>query len=88
MGLFMGDHSKCGINTMFNTAAVVGVSANIFGGGFPSKYVPSFSWGGPEGFVSFRFDKAIEAAENMMLRRGKKLTETDIAVLRHIADQE
>lgn len=88
MGLIMGDHSKCAINTMFNTATVVGVSANIFGAGFPAKHVPSFSWGGAEGFVSFRFDKAIEAAENMMARRGKKLTEAEIAVLRHIADQE
>ena len=88
MGLFMGDHSKCGINTMFNTATVVGVSANIFGGGFPSKYIPSFSWGGAEGFVSYRFDKAIESANNMMVRRGRKLTDVEIAILKHIADQQ
>ncbi|MDD2822415.1 MAG: GlmU family protein, partial [Flavobacterium sp.] len=44
-GLMMGDHSKCGINTMFNTGTVVGVSANIFGSGFPRNFVPSFSWG-------------------------------------------
>jgi UDP-N-acetylglucosamine diphosphorylase/glucosamine-1-phosphate N-acetyltransferase len=88
MGLFMGDHSKCGINTMFNTATVVGVSANIFGGGFPSKYIPSFSWGGAEGFVSYRFDKAIESANNMMVRRGRKLTDGEIAILKHIADQQ
>lgn len=43
-GLMMGDHSKCGINTMFNTGTVVGVSANIFGSGFPRNFVPSFSW--------------------------------------------
>ena len=88
MGLFMGDHSKCGINTMFNTATVVGVSANIFGGGFPSKYIPSFSWGGAEGFVSYRFDKAIESANNMMVRRGRKLTDVENAILKHIADQQ
>jgi UDP-N-acetylglucosamine diphosphorylase/glucosamine-1-phosphate N-acetyltransferase len=88
MGLFMGDHSKCGINTMFNTATVVGVSANIFGGGFPSKYIPSFSWGGAEGFVSYRFDKAIESANNMMVRRGRKLTDVEIAILKHIAYQQ
>jgi UDP-N-acetylglucosamine diphosphorylase/glucosamine-1-phosphate N-acetyltransferase len=88
MGLFMGDHSKCGINTMFNTATVVGVSSNIFGGGFPSKYIPSFSWGGAEGFVSYRFDKALEAANNMMVRRGRKLTDGEIAILKYIADQQ
>lgn len=87
MGLFMGDHSKCGINTMFNTATVVGVSANIFGSGFPEKFIPSFSWGGPEGLVSYRFDKAVESANQMMARRGKTLSDEEINVLKHIADQ-
>lgn len=87
MGVCMGDHSKCGINTMFNTATVVGVSANIFGAGFPQKFVPSFTWGG-EQFVPFRFDKAIEYANNMMIRRGMQLSEAEIAILRHIADNE
>lgn len=85
MGLCMGDHSKCGINTMFNTATVVGVSSNIFGAGFPDKFVPSFSWGGPEGFVSFRFEKAIEYANNMMNRRGKELSEGEISILQYLS---
>lgn len=86
MGLMMGDHSKCGINTMFNTATVVGVSANVFGAGFPQKYVPSFSWGTDE--TSYNFDKAVESANNMMERRGKQLSEAEIAILRYIADKE
>lgn len=87
MGVCMGDHSKCGINTMFNTATVVGVSANVYGAGFPQKFVPSFTWGG-EQFVPFRFDKAIEYANNMMARRGKELTDAEIRILKHVADNE
>lgn len=85
MGVCMGDHSKCGINTMFNTATVVGVSSNVFGAEFPSKFIPSFSWGG-QSFVPFKFEKAIEYSNNMMARRGLQLTETEIQILRHIAD--
>jgi UDP-N-acetylglucosamine diphosphorylase/glucosamine-1-phosphate N-acetyltransferase len=79
-GLIMGDHSKCGINTMFNTGTVVGVSANIYGGDFPPKYIPSFAWGGANGFVEYKFDKALEVAERVMSRRKKELdiTEKDI----------
>jgi UDP-N-acetylglucosamine diphosphorylase/glucosamine-1-phosphate N-acetyltransferase len=84
MGVCMGDHSKCGINTMFNTGTVVGVSSNIYGAGFPEKWVPSFSWGGPEGIVPFRFEKAIEYANNMMSRRKKSLSEEEIKILKHI----
>lgn len=87
MGLTMGDHSKCGINTMFNTASVVGVFSNIFGSGFPKKYVPSFQWGNAEELEVFQFEKAIIAANNMMERRGLKLTEADVQILRHIFDQ-
>jgi len=77
-GLIMGDHSKSGINTMFNTGTVVGMCANIFGGGFPDKFIPSFSWGSPErGFSEFRMDKAIETAEAMMSRRGIKFGQAD-----------
>jgi len=61
-GLMMGDHSKCGINTMFNTGTTVGVSANIFGGGFPRNFIPSFAWGGPAGFTTFQLGKALESA--------------------------
>ena len=83
-GLMMGDHSKCGINTMFNTGTVVGVSVNIFGGGFPPKFIPSFSWGGADGLETYQFDKALETAVRMMERRHRRLSEADIAMLRHI----
>jgi UDP-N-acetylglucosamine diphosphorylase/glucosamine-1-phosphate N-acetyltransferase len=83
MGLFMGDHSKCSINTMFNTATVVGVSANIFSSGFPKKYIPSFAWGEHE---KFKFEKALEVAESMMKRRGLSLTDSEIAILKEIYD--
>ena len=69
-GLLMGDHSKCGINTMFNTGTVVGVGANIFGAGFPRQFIPSFSWGGAAGFETFKLDKVNEVAERVMARRG------------------
>lgn len=69
VGLMMGDHSKCAINTMFNTGTVVGVSANIFGSGMPPKFVPSFSWGGAEGLGLYNYDKAIQLAETVMGRR-------------------
>lgn len=87
MGLTLGDHSKCGINTMFNTASVVGVSSNIVGAGFPSKYIPSFSWCTIDSTVDFRFDKAIEYANNMMARRGLQLSKEEIAILKHINTQ-
>jgi len=88
MGVCMGDHSKCGINTMFNTATVVGVSSNIYGAGFPAKFIPSFSWGGVEGSAPFRFEKAVEYANNMMIRRGLELSSDEIAILRYIYDNE
>ncbi len=80
-GLFMGDHSKCGINTMFNTGTVTGVCANIFGAGFPDKYVPSFTWGGTGDSALFLLDKAIELAEKMMARRSITMTEADKHIL-------
>ena len=83
-GLFMGDHSKTGINTMFNTGTVVGVSANIFGPGFPRTFIPSFAWGGNHGFTSFKINKAFETAEAMMKRRGLELTETDKKILMNV----
>lgn len=69
-GLIMGDHSKCGINTMFNTGTVVGVGANIFGGGFPPTHIPSFSWGGADGMEEYKFDKMIETANRVYARRN------------------
>lgn len=83
-GLFMGDHSKCGINTMFNTGTVVGVSANIFGAGFPRNFIPSFTWGGAQGMSVYRIEKAFETMELVMERRGIALTETDRDMYRHI----
>jgi UDP-N-acetylglucosamine diphosphorylase/glucosamine-1-phosphate N-acetyltransferase len=74
-GLFMGDHSKCGINTMFNTGTVVGVSANIFGTGFPRNFIPSFSWGGPKGFSVFKLEQALEVAKEVMKRRNIEFDE-------------
>jgi UDP-N-acetylglucosamine diphosphorylase/glucosamine-1-phosphate N-acetyltransferase len=76
-GLFMGDHSKCGINTMFNTGTIVGVSCNIFGGGFPEKFIPSFSWGGSDGVVRYDLNRALETAGRMMARRGRHLTDEE-----------
>ena len=84
MGLSMGDHSKCGINTMFNTASVVGVSSNVFGADFPKKYIPSFAWG-MDG-ENYDFEKAVESANNMMERRGMRLSSTEIGILKHISD--
>jgi UDP-N-acetylglucosamine diphosphorylase/glucosamine-1-phosphate N-acetyltransferase len=83
-GLIMGDHSKCGINTMFNTGTVVGVSANIFGAGFPRNFVPSFSWGGAHGFMVFTLLKAFEVAELVMKRRDIMLSECDKQILTSI----
>lgn len=80
-GLMMGDHSKCGINTMFNTGTVVGVSANIFGDGFPRNFVPSFAWGGANGFTTFQIKKAFETAEKVMERRKVKLDEVEREIL-------
>ena len=83
-GLMMGDHSKCGINTMFNTGTVVGISANIFGAGFPRNFIPSFAWGGATGFTTFKIDKALKTASMAMERRQQKLTEVDINILKEI----
>lgn len=83
-GLIMGDHSKCGINTMFNTGTVVGVSANIFGGGFPDKIIPSYAWGGNAGWEKYDLIKAIYVMEKVMERRKMKLTDEMRKVLAHL----
>jgi len=87
-GLFMGDHSKCGINTMFNTGTCIGVSANIFGAGFPRTFIPSFSWGGPGGITTYKTDKAFESMQLVMERRKCILSEADKKILQHIFDAE
>jgi UDP-N-acetylglucosamine diphosphorylase/glucosamine-1-phosphate N-acetyltransferase len=83
-GLMMGDHSKCGINTMFNTGTVIGVSSNIFGSGFPRNFIPSFSWGGSAGMITYKTSKAFEVAEIVMKRRGIEFTKDDKEILEHI----
>ena len=86
-GLMMGDHSKCGINTMFNTGTVVGVSANIFGSGFPRNFVPSFSWGGASGFTTYVTKKAFETAKLVMSRRNIVFDEPEAAILAHVFEE-
>ena len=86
-GLIMGDHSKCGINTMFNTGTVIGVSVNIFGSGFPRNFVPSFSWGGHKGFTTYMFKKAFEVAKVVMSRKNIEFTDQDFAILEHIFEE-
>jgi UDP-N-acetylglucosamine diphosphorylase/glucosamine-1-phosphate N-acetyltransferase len=83
-GLMMGDHSKCGINTMFNTGTVVGVSANIFGSGFPRNFVPSYSWGGAAGFSTYLTSKAFQTAKIVMARRQVEFSEQDAKILEYI----
>jgi UDP-N-acetylglucosamine diphosphorylase/glucosamine-1-phosphate N-acetyltransferase len=85
-GLIMGDHSKCGINTMFNTGTVVGVNANIFGAGFPSTHVPSFSWGGAGDSTEYKIKNAFEVATRVFERRGMIFDEQEQKILTHIFD--
>ena len=86
-GLMMGDHSKCSINTMFNTGTVVGVFANIFGTDFPAKFVPSFTWGGINDYATYQFDKAIEVYERVLQRRNRSLPAEEVALLQHVFEQ-
>jgi UDP-N-acetylglucosamine diphosphorylase/glucosamine-1-phosphate N-acetyltransferase len=86
-GLMMGDHSKCGINTMFNTGTVVGVGANIFGAGYPRNFVPSFSWGGANGFVTFQLRKFAEVAQAVMQRRSKDYDQVEQDIIQHVYDE-
>lgn len=83
-GLMMGDHSKCGINTMFNTGTVVGVGANIFGDGFPRTFIPSFAWGGAAGFATFQLNKAFETAEKVFERRKMKFDQVEKDILKKV----
>lgn len=86
-GLVMGDHSKCGINTMFNTGTVVGVGANIFGGGFPPTHIPSFSWGGAEGMEVYKLDKMIETANRVYARRNLSIDTIEKQILETVFQQ-
>ncbi len=87
-GLIMGDHAKCGINTMFNTGTVIGVSANIFGGGYPRNFIPSFSWGGDQKYTTYTLAKALDTARIMMKRRDKELTEIDQQILQNVFETD
>lgn len=86
-GLMMGDHSKCGINTMFNTGTVIGVSANIFGSGYPRNFVPSYSWGGASGFTTYLPKKAYATATAMMARRNMEFNEQEEAILDYVFEE-
>ncbi|TYB77430.1 glucose-1-phosphate thymidylyltransferase [Bizionia gelidisalsuginis] len=86
-GLMMGDHSKCGINTMFNTGTVIGVNVNIFGSGFPRNFVPSYSWGGSAGFTTYKTDKAFEVAKVVMSRRTMEFSQKDKAILEFVFEE-
>lgn len=86
-GLMFGDHSKCGINTMFNSGTVVGVSSSVFGDGYPRNFIPSFCWGGAAGFTTYQFNKAMETAEKAMERRSLPLTDLDKEIMIHIFNE-
>jgi len=83
-GLIMGDHSKCGINTMFNTGTVIGISSNLFGPGFPRNFIPSFSWGGSGGYTTFVLDKVFDVAQKVMERRNIELSSDDKDILSYV----
>lgn len=80
-GLIMGDHAKCGINTLFNTGTVIGVGANLFGSGFPANFVPSFSWGGVGGFTTFQAEKFYELATEVMRRKSREFDEQEKQII-------
>jgi UDP-N-acetylglucosamine diphosphorylase/glucosamine-1-phosphate N-acetyltransferase len=80
-GLILADHVKVGINTMFNTGTVVGVAANVFGTGFPRNFIPSFSWGGPQGYSTYRTTKAFAMMERVLERRQQELSVQDRLIL-------
>jgi UDP-N-acetylglucosamine diphosphorylase/glucosamine-1-phosphate N-acetyltransferase len=87
-GLFMGDHAKCGINTMFNTGTVIGVFANIYGAGYQRNFIPDFAWGGPDSsYRTYKLDEALVTAQAVFSRRGKDVDATESAILEHIFDE-
>jgi len=86
-GLMMGDHSKCGINTMFNTGTVIGVSTNIFGSNFSRNFIPSFSWGGASGFTTYQMNKVEEVATVVMHRKSMVFDEREQKILAHVFEE-
>jgi len=85
-GLIMGDHSKCGINTMFNTGTVVGINCNIFGSGYQRNYIPSFRWGGTARHSNYNISKAYQVAEIVYARRDKEFDHTEKEILKAVFD--
>jgi len=83
-GLIMGDHSKCGINTMFNTGTVIGVSSNIYGAGYQRNFIPSFMWGGVAGLKAYNFKKSIEVAKSVFKRRNMEFNDVEIDIFEHL----
>ncbi|MEM8906346.1 MAG: glucose-1-phosphate thymidylyltransferase, partial [Bacteroidota bacterium] len=83
-GIVMGDHSKCGINTMFNCGTVIGVFANVFGAGYPRNFIPSFAWGGTSGFSTYQMEKAFSTAQLTMARRAQTFGPTDESILKKV----
>ncbi len=83
-GLIMGDHSKCGINTMLNTGTIVGVNANLAIPGFSEKFIPSFTWSTSEKKSTYDISKAILTAERVQARRSIELSKTDHSIMEHI----
>jgi hypothetical protein len=81
----MGDHSKSGIDTMFNTGTVVGVNTNVFGSGFQRNFIPSFTWGGTSGYTSYQLEKGLEVATAVFKRRGLEFDEVERALLSDVS---
>ncbi|HEU4718372.1 MAG TPA: putative sugar nucleotidyl transferase [Bacteroidia bacterium] len=86
-GVIMGDHAKCGINTMFNTGTVVGTGANVFGGGFPDKFIPDFSWGGSAGLSDYRFEEFTETVRRVYRRRSLELSAKEAEMLKTVFER-
>ncbi|MBU1371284.1 MAG: GlmU family protein [Bacteroidetes bacterium] len=86
-GLIMADHAKCGINTMFNTGTVVGVSANVFGSGFPRNFIADFAWGGAHGFEVYALNKMFETTQKVFERRNTVFDDTEKEILIEIFNQ-
>jgi len=85
-GLMMGDHSKCGIGSMFNTGTVIGVGCNLFGSDFHRSFVPSFSTGNRnKGYAQYSIEKVLESERAMFLRRGMEMSEAYSKMLAHLS---
>jgi UDP-N-acetylglucosamine diphosphorylase/glucosamine-1-phosphate N-acetyltransferase len=84
VGSFIGDHSKTGIGTLLNSGTYIGASVNHYGTGLPPKFIPSFSWGGAEGYIEYDVEKAISTAKIVMFRRGLEMAAVEEKLLREI----